>query len=132
MYGFKKMISRNGSFTVRTLHCFIKLSVFFVLTAALFTSCTEPSPLHGSWADNKGNTFSFFTDNTFIAKIYTSGSSQNYEGNFSLLRNVLTLDCTNANLRIVTEWDIRGNILYLYWTTSSSEVMTLRLFKVSN
>jgi len=104
----------------------VTLCLFILLV--FLASCSEPSPLYGTWADNRGNTFSFFTDNTFNARI----SAEDYTGNFILLMNVLTLNCTNIEFRIVTEWDIRGNILYLDWKTTESNAMTLSLFKISN
>jgi hypothetical protein len=101
-------------------------------TMVLFSACAEPSPLYGTWADNKGNTFSFFDDNTFSARVVTAVEAENYSGNYSLLLNSLTLNCTEIEMRVVTEWDIRGNILYLDWVTSEGEAVAMTLFKVSN
>ena len=113
----------------------IRLS-FVALAAALlfFTSCgPAPSPLYGTWADNRNNTFSFFDDNTFNARIGCSGALiQSYSGNYIVLLNTLTLDCSNVELRVVTEWDIRGNILYLDWTSAEGGSMSMTLFKISN
>ena len=106
-----------------------------LILAFLFAACAvEPGPLYGTWADNKGNTLSFFDDNTFNAKITgpAGSSALNYSGNYSLLLNSLTLNCTEIELRIVTEWDIRGNILYLNWVTPDGDTVPLTLFKVSN
>ena len=108
---------------------------FIILTFLSLASCAvEPGPLYGTWADNKGNTLSFFDDNTFNARITASAGSSalNYDGNYSVLLNSLTLNCTGIELRIVTEWDIRGNILYLNWVTSDGDTLPLTLFKVSN
>jgi len=119
------------SFTLRLSRRAVLIVPILLGAAVLFlTSCTEPSPLYGSWADNRGNIFIFFDDGAFNAKI--AGADQVYEGNYSLLMNVLTLNCTNIELRIVTEWDIRGNILYLDWTTAENESMSLSLYKISN
>jgi hypothetical protein len=111
-----------------------KFERFLLLLPAslLFFACAEPGPLYGTWADNKGNTVSFFDDNTFSAKIDGSTGSVDYSGNYTLLLNSLTMDCTEIGLRIVTEWDIRGNILYLGWTTVDRETLSLTLFKISN
>jgi hypothetical protein len=106
-----------------------------LLLTALLASCgAEPGPLYGTWADNRGNTLSFFDDNTFNARITSSISSppNNYSGNYSILLNSLTMSCTGIELRVVTEWDIRGNILYLNWVTPDSGTLSLTLFKVSN
>ena len=103
--------------------------------ALLLASCeVEPGPLYGTWADNKGNTLSFFDDNTFNARITAAAGLPpiNYSGNYSVLLNSLTMSCTDIELRIVTEWDIRGNILYLNWVTSDGDTLPLTLFKVSN
>jgi len=106
-----------------------------LIVLLLSTSCgVKPGPLYGTWADNRGNTLSFFDDNTFNARIFDTDSLDtiNYNGNYSVLLNSLTMDCTEVELRIVTEWDIRGNILYLNWVTSEGETVPLTLFKVSN
>jgi hypothetical protein len=108
------------------------VTVIFALSALLLNSCTEPSPLYGTWVDNKGNNISFFDDNTFNAKINGSTGAKNYEGNYTVLLNSLTMDCTELGLRIVTEWDIRGNILYISWITVDDDTLSLSLFKVSN
>ena len=124
----KKAVKAGGLFCS---HCSLLIFPLF----ALFLSCSvEPGPLYGTWADNKGNTLSFFDDNTFNAKITGSADSTslNYSGNYSLLLNSLTMNCTEIELRIVTEWDIRGNILYLNWVTTDGDTVPLTLFKVSN
>jgi len=111
-------------------------SVFLGMAALLLlASCGAlPSPLYGTWADNKGNTFSFFDDNTFNARVISTPGlpTQNYNGNYTVLMNTLTLDCTNVELRVVTEWDLRGNILYLNWVTADGDALSLTLFKISN
>ena len=106
----------------------------FILTvfSFLLCACEESSPLFGTWADNRGNTFSFFSDGTFNARIQSAGVSKNYEGNYSILFNSMTLDCTNEDLRVVTEWDIRGNMLYLDWTNEEGIVFAITLYKVSD
>jgi len=107
----------------------------FAVGVLLLASCgAAPGPLYGTWADNRGNTLSFFDDNTFSARITgaTGSPPLNYSGNYSLLLNSLTLDCAEVELRIVTEWDIRGNILYMDWVTPDSDTLSLTLFKVSN
>lgn len=104
------------------------------LGAAIFSlvSCVEPSPFYGTWSDNKGNTFSFFDDGTFDANIARAGSTESYGGNYSILMNVLSLDCTEMEMRVVTEWDIRGNILYMDWTSADGNIVSLSLYKVAN
>jgi len=91
-------------------------------------SCVEPAPLYGAWADNRGNTISFLDDDTFNAKI----SGEFYSGRYTLLLNTMTINCNEIELQIVTEWDIRGNILYLHWITANGDKLSLELFKISN
>jgi len=111
-------------------------TMLIVLTAVvflpLFASCVEPSPFYGTWADNRGNTFSFFNDEKFSARVVSYGMSQNFNGTYSVLLNTLTLTCTNVELRVVTEWDIRGNIMYFDWISAEDRSMSMTLFKVSN
>ncbi|MCL2211476.1 MAG: hypothetical protein FWB95_06110 [Treponema sp.] len=115
----------------RRLRC-LKSVLLITLGILVFASCTAPSPLYGSWADNKGNSFTFVDDGTFSARIYSAGILKNYDGDYTLLMNVITLDCKSEELRIVTEWDIRGNILYLDWTSAEGQSMSLSLYKISN
>jgi hypothetical protein len=111
--------------------------IFFLLALCvlLIVACSEPSPLFGTWADNKGNTFSFFDDYSFNARVATGlndSPALNYSGNYSLLLNVLTMDCVELDMRVVNEWDIRGNVLYLNWVNPNSETVFLTLFKIAN
>jgi len=102
------------------------------LACLLWAACAEPIPLYGTWADNRGNKLSFFEDGKFNASIISSGTARNYEGNFSVLMNSLTLNCTSETLTIVSEWDIRGNMLYLDWPHDDGAVASITLYKISN
>ena len=109
----------------------------FGVACMIYTACAEPAPLYGTWSDNLKNTFSFFEDGTFTAKVTTGGTNASYEGNFSVLLNALTLDCSklngeNIDLRVVTEWDIRGNMLYLDWVNEDRVSISMTLYKTSN
>ncbi|MDR1899334.1 MAG: hypothetical protein LBQ55_04940 [Treponema sp.] len=104
--------------------------------ALLLFSCEEPVPLHGGWADNLGNEVSFASNGTFtafIASTLSPGTEIVYKGSYSVLLNVLTFQCSDPEpLRIVSEWDIRGNMLYLDWITDGGNPVRLTLYKVSN
>jgi hypothetical protein len=131
----KRPSGRRPLTPLPTPHSPLPIFLFSFFIFLLFASCSvEPGPLYGTWADNKGNTLSFFDDNTFNARIANAGGSAslNYSGNYSLLLNSLTMNCTDIDLRVVTEWDIRGNILYLNWVTPDGDTLPLTLFKVSN
>ncbi len=104
------------------------------VVSALF-SCFTPSPLYGTWSDNLGNKITFSDDNTYTATIAvertvdeSDGSVINietevYSGSFSVAENVISLS-TEYGL-IVTEWDIRGSILYLNWTLPKGHTETV-------
>jgi hypothetical protein len=107
--------------------------ISFLLTVVfLVFSCAEPSPLYGTWTDNRGDKLSFFDDNTFNATFIYNSISKNYEGNYSVLLNSLTFNCTSETLTVVSEWDIRGNMLYLNWPQDDGSVAAMTLFKISN
>ena len=105
--------------------------------AMLLASCYEPSPLYGTWADNSGNSITFIADGTFVAKVANStGTTVNYEGNFSVIDNVLIFSYkqvatdgngTSSTFTMNTEWDIRGSMLYLSWT-AGGETTKLSLY----
>jgi len=120
---------RQIGFYCHRKRCFILALGIFIL---LWTACTVASPLFGTWSDNRGNTLSFYEDNKFSAKINSNNVIKNYEGNYSVLLNSLTLTCTNETLTIVTEWDLRGNMLYLDWPLEDGSASSLTLYKISN
>ena len=106
--------------------------IFFVLV--LF-SCFTPSPLYGTWSDNLGNKISFFDDMSYTAIIATDrdvdadsnvlkNKTETFSGSFSVAENVLSLS-TEYGL-VVTEWDIRGSILYLDWTMPQGYSETIK------
>ena len=105
----------------------------FCAVCLLYAACPQPNPLYGTWSDNLANTFSFYEDGTFNASVAVAGGGTKvYEGNYSVLLNALTLSCTNITLRIVSEWDIRGNMLYFDWVDEGKEHHSMTLYKVSN
>lgn len=105
----------------------------FGVVCLLYAACMEPSPLYGTWSDNRGNTFSFFEDGTFNAKVtFSNGITINYEGNYSVLQNAMTLNCSNVELQVVTEWDLRGNMLFLDWVNEDGITLSMTLYKISN
>jgi hypothetical protein len=94
---------------------------------ALAAACAEPVPLYGTWADNTGDRVSFFDDGTFSSLV----AGENFSGTYTVLQNVLSFSNSEDGRRIVTEWDIRGNMLYLNWPTSGG-TLALTLYKISN
>ncbi len=113
--------------------------LFLILAAAgilavsvLWVSCTEPSPLYGTWADNRGDKLSLFSDDTFSASMMDPVEGKvTYEGDYSVLLNSLVLSCSTGK-QIVSEWDIRGNMLYLNWTSEEGVLVPLTLYKTAN
>ncbi len=121
---------------------FLPLTVMFAFFASLLlSSCYEPSPLYGKWADDYGNYVTFTSDGTFVAKIYIEPqdekSETNYQGDYSVIDNVLVFtvsekDGETVSETVNTEWDIRGAMLYLTWTNASnSKTLNLTLYHVS-
>lgn len=108
-----------------------KLCLTFVACSTLLFSCYSPNPLYGKWADNKGNQITFNPDLTFNATIYDNSLNKNlYDGSFNIIENVMTIsksDGTTSN----TEWDVRGSILYLTWTTKDGQTVNLQLYHIS-
>ena len=103
--------------------------ISFVFAAAVLSGgCAQPSPLYGTWNDNKGSSISFMNDNTFTASVYDSGEKIMSSGRYNVQLNALTFT-TEDNRTLVTEWDIRGNMLYLDWTLADGTVTHLVLYK---
>jgi hypothetical protein len=71
----------------------LKVLVLPVLGLGLLLgSCAEPLPLYGKWADNQGDTVSFFNDGTFAAVITNPRDREktNNQGDYTVLLNELT------------------------------------------
>lgn len=103
----------------------------FILTTIVFSSCYVPSPLYGKWADNNGDSITFISDGTFVAKILSNDGTKNYEGEYSVIDNVLIFSESDGT-SINTEWDIRGSMLFLTWTFGSENTTkNLTLYHVS-
>lgn len=113
-----------------------KMNILFLGVIILITlsSCTTPNPLTGTWADNSGNQLTLAADNTFSAKMYSVSTDEEttlYEGVYSIQLNAITFTITTPEKRVVSEWDIRGNILYLYWTDDIGETKLIELYKIA-
>lgn len=114
-------IKMNQKFSRMVFRMFVPLCALFAWS--VFFSCYSSSPLYGTWSDNLGNKVYFFEDNTYSATIaveqiadndtFHRYETENYSGTFSVSENVLSLSTDYGT--VVTEWDIRGSILYLDW-----------------
>jgi hypothetical protein len=118
------------NFLIKSSRTIGVLTVSFAVLLVL--ACQEPVPLHGQWADNMGDSMMFSSDGTFSASITDPGTKiqADYEGTWNILLNSLKLSIPSNNLKMVTEWDIRGNMLYLQWTTVTGPV-SMTLYKIS-
>ncbi len=113
----------------------MKRSLLFaaaVMAVLLLASCYEPSPLYGRWTDNDGDSISFISDGTFIAKINDKTDTLiTYQGDYAVIENVLVFNISSpSESTIDTEWDIRGSLLYCTWTKDGF-TRTLTLYHVS-
>jgi hypothetical protein len=96
-------------------------------------SCTEPDPLYGAWQDNKGNSITFQSSGAFSAAVINpvNNKPEAFSGFFSVSKNSLSLKITEPGTRtLVTEWDIRGSMLYLDWTGEGGESRLMTLYKL--
>ncbi len=107
-----------------------KFSLFFMTITLVLTlsACYTPSPLYGTWTDNGGSNIRFQSDGTFSAKIKTTSGVDSYQGTFGTLDNVLIFEIENPSYNLVSEWDLRGSILYIVWKTSNDEEVKLTLY----
>lgn len=122
----KTMQKNEKNVTARKIPAMV-LALAFALAFLIF-GCYTPSPLYGTWVDNSGNTIRFQSDYTFSAKMKTSSGSEAVQGTYSLHNNVITFDVENPSYTVVSEWDIRGSILYLTWKSSGDETLSLTLY----
>ena len=106
------------------------IATIVLLFAFSFFSCYSPNPLYGKWSDNIGNKITFNPDLTYSAKIYDENNiSYDFSGDYNVIDNTIMFSTESGDV-IVTEWDIRGSIMYLTWTTSTGTV-NISLYKTS-
>ena len=111
-------------------------NTFAICSKIILFSCYTPNPLYGTWEDNNGNTFTFQQDYSFTSKVSMNNKIYSYTGTWQVLDNVISFavqsvsvdgsEETSVSKTIITEWDLRGSILYLSWTEENiSHLMTL-------
>lgn len=52
-----------------------------------------------------------------------------YSGSYNVQINALSF--VTETLTVVSEWDIRGNMLYITWVTAEGDVINLTLYKIA-
>src|SRR5574344_638251 len=115
---------------VKALRCMTGAVVLFVILC--LAACYTPSPLYGTWADNRGSKITFTADGNYNATVIdTAGASTAYAGTWNVIDNVLVFT-KNSGSTIDTEWDIRGAMLYLDWTDDEGASQSLTLYHISN
>ena len=108
---------------------FLRGAATLFATAILFVllnSCYTPNPLYGTWTDNDGNKIQFIDDGTFSATIKDSDDKLiSYSGDWTTVDNVLIFSIKGEDSAYTrnTEWDLRGAMLYLTWTSNNSTKM---------
>ncbi|MCQ2611093.1 MAG: hypothetical protein MJ169_05035 [Treponema sp.] len=105
------------------------LALVSILVVSLFTACYSPSPLYGTWSDNIGNSIVFNTDGTYTAKLKQGGGGEiTHQGSYTVIENVIVFQKSAGQIN--SEWDIRGQMMYLTWTDSGNTV-ALTLYHVA-
>lgn len=131
--GAQIMNTRNAEIKRNKKIALYGITGVVVLFAVLcITACYTPSPLYGTWADNRGSKITFTADGNYNATVIdTAGTSTTYSGTWSVIDNVLVFTKESGST-IDTEWDIRGAMLYLDWTDDEGASQSLTLYHISN
>lgn len=95
---------------------------YAAMIICLLTSCYTPNPLYGTWKDNEGNKIQFVDDGTFTSVIKESDNNLiEYQGEWTIIDNVLIFNIKGDSVYTrTTEWDIRGAMLYITWTSNGT------------
>ncbi len=91
---------------------FILLSLLFI-SILICTSCTNPSPLYGSWQSYTGDELELSTDGSFTSKVTYNNVETSLEGNWSQNENVLQFTANSTRFNSI--WNIDGSLLQLTW-----------------
>lgn len=106
------------------------LSIAFIGITVFISSCSMPSPLYGSWADNRGNKLTFMNDGNFTATIKEYIGTRVHQGSYTVIENVISFSL-NDGRKIVSEWDIGGTVLRMDWPSQSGNI-NITLYKIAN
>lgn len=107
------------------------INIFSILFVCVLFGCASPSPFVGTWSDNSGNTITFGAENEFNASIKNAADELiSYIGSYTVIQNALYLQ--TDTMQIISEWDIRGAMLYLEWTDTDKYSQKLTLYKIKN
>ncbi len=105
----------------------------FLITAVLMTvllslsSCYAPSPLYGTWMDNSGTTLTLMNTMDYSMKYKDSQNMDcNEQGTWAVQDNVINFS-TSSGI-VVSEWDLRGAILFLTWKDNNGETINMQLY----
>lgn len=105
---------------------------FVGLVSSFLVSCYIPSPLYGVWMNDQKDSLTINSGSPmeFTASFYDEkGSAVLYSGTCITKDNVIIFTIDGGGMKM-TEWDIRGNILYLTWTDEFNRSRTLKLYHV--
>ncbi len=129
----KKISSNKCSDKSISRTAFKSLLSLALISFLLFvlSSCYAPSPLYGTWADFAGNKVTFMEDASYSATITLNGNAENEDGTYNVLKNVMVFTRASGTV-METEWDIRGNLMYLNWIDADNRYRALTLMKISN
>ncbi|MBQ2081560.1 MAG: hypothetical protein II461_07345, partial [Treponema sp.] len=97
----------------------------------IMSSCYAPSPLYGTWSDSYGSKISFMADGTFNATTTINNNVELCDGTYAVLKNILVFTRSSGTV-METEWDIRGNLMYLNWVDEYGNSKLLELMKISD
>jgi len=106
-----------------------KYLIIAVLMAALLSlsSCYAPSPLYGTWMDNNGTTLKLMNTMDYSMKYVNSqGLKADEQGTWAVQDNVINF--TTSSGVVVSEWDLRGAILYLTWKDNTGTTINMQLY----
>ena len=106
-----------------------RIILTIAILVLLLAGCSSSSPIFGTWIDNSGNSLVLESDGTFTTSLTDSNDKVVAKtGSYTVRNNVMVFQ-TEQGDTIVTEWDIRGCILYISWTDSAKVTQMLTLYK---
>lgn len=103
--------------------------IIAALMAALLSlsSCYAPSPLYGTWMDNNGTSLMLMNTMDYSLRYNNSqGIKCDEQGTWAVQDNVINFSTSQGV--VVSEWDLRGAILFLTWKDNTGTTINMQLY----
>lgn len=113
-----------GAVTCAKIAALVIATVLMVVLAG----CSSSTILNGVWKNASGDEITLKSDNTFTAKIPSSGDATEYVGSYVVQENIIQFTCENGDV-FLSQYSVDGGLLCLVWTPDDEVSVQVKLYR---